>query len=50
MIHFLLVLLNSYYLNVLIGMGSYIMERLSDRFPKKLVQTYSVFPNQDEIR
>lgn len=32
------------------GMGSYIMERLSDRFPKKLVQTYSVFPNQDEIR
>lgn len=31
------------------GMGSYIMERLSDRFPKKLVQTYSVFPNQDEI-
>lgn len=32
------------------GMGSYVMERLSDRFPKKLVQTYSVFPNQDEIR
>lgn len=32
------------------GMGSYIMERLSDRFPKKLIQTYSVFPNQDEIR
>ncbi|XP_055303193.1 tubulin gamma-1 chain [Sitodiplosis mosellana] len=31
------------------GMGSYIMERLSDRFPKKLIQTYSVFPNQDEI-
>ena len=31
------------------GMGSYIMERLSDRFPKKLLQTYSVFPNQDEI-
>lgn len=30
-------------------MGSYIMERLSDHFPKKLVQTYSVFPNQDEI-
>lgn len=25
------------------------MERLSDHFPKKLVQTYSVFPNQDEI-
>ena len=32
------------------GMGSYIMETLSDHFPKKLVQTYSVFPNQDEIR
>lgn len=31
------------------GMGSYIMERLSDRFPKKLIETYSVFPNQDEI-
>lgn len=32
------------------GMGSNILEKLSDRFPKKLVQTYSVFPNQDEIR
>lgn len=31
------------------GMGSYMLERLSDRFPKKLLQTYSVFPNQDEI-
>ncbi|GBP54659.1 Tubulin gamma-1 chain [Eumeta japonica] len=31
------------------GMGSYILEHLSDRFPKKLVQTYSVFPNLDEI-
>lgn len=31
------------------GMGSNILEKLSDRFPKKLVQTYSVFPNQDEI-
>uniref|UniRef100_T1J8H8 Tubulin gamma chain n=1 Tax=Strigamia maritima TaxID=126957 RepID=T1J8H8_STRMM len=31
------------------GMGSYILERLNDRFPKKLIQTYSVFPNQDEI-
>jgi tubulin gamma len=31
------------------GMGSFIMERLSDHFPKKIVQTYSVFPNQDEI-
>nr|CAD7257506.1 unnamed protein product [Timema shepardi] len=32
------------------GMGSYLLERLTDRFPKKLIQTYSVFPNQDEIR
>lgn len=31
------------------GMGSYVLERLSERFPKKLIQTYSVFPNQDEI-
>ena len=28
------------------GMGSYILEKLADRYPKKLVQTYSVFPNQ----
>lgn len=28
------------------GMGSYILENLNDRFPKKLIQTYSVFPNQ----
>ena len=40
------------------GLGSYILEGLrqlffvkvlSDRYGKKLVQTYSVFPNQDEI-
>ncbi|KAK9886249.1 hypothetical protein WA026_015762 [Henosepilachna vigintioctopunctata] len=31
------------------GLGSNILEKLSDRFPKKLVQTYSVFPNLDEI-
>mmetsp|Transcript_10081 Transcript_10081/g.18676 ORF Transcript_10081/g.18676 Transcript_10081/m.18676 type:complete len:467 (-) Transcript_10081:399-1799(-) len=30
------------------GMGSYILELLSDRFSKKLIQTYSVFPNQSE--
>jgi len=29
------------------GMGSYILEKLADRYPKKLVQTYSVFPNQE---
>lgn len=30
------------------GMGSYLLERLNDHFPKKLIQTYSVFPNQSE--
>ena len=29
------------------GMGSYVLEKLADGFPKKLVQTYSVFPNQE---
>jgi tubulin gamma len=28
------------------GMGSYLLEQLNDHFPKKLIQTYSVFPNQ----
>ena len=27
------------------GMGSYLLERLNDHYPKKLVQTYSVFPS-----
>ncbi|KAG5185689.1 Tubulin/FtsZ, GTPase domain-containing protein [Tribonema minus] len=27
------------------GMGSFLLERLNDHFPKKLIQTYSVFPN-----
>ncbi|KAM4824767.1 tubulin gamma-2 chain isoform X2 [Urocitellus parryii] len=31
------------------GLGSYLLERLNDRYPKKLVQTYSVFPSQDEM-
>jgi len=30
------------------GMGSYLLEALNDHFPKKLVQTYSVFPNWDD--
>ena len=30
------------------GMGSYLLERLQDHFPKKLVQTYSVFPSWDD--
>ncbi len=31
------------------GMGSYILQCLKDRFPKKLITTYSVFPNEEEI-
>ena len=27
------------------GLGSYLLERINDRYPKKLIQTYSVFPN-----
>jgi tubulin gamma len=30
------------------GMGSYLLERLNDHFPKKLIQTYSVFPSWTE--
>ncbi|KAJ1513351.1 gamma-tubulin [Coelomomyces lativittatus] len=30
------------------GMGSFLLEKLNDRFPKKIVQTYSVFPNNEE--
>eukprot|EP00793_Prasinoderma_coloniale_P005689 PRCOL_00004163-RA len=30
------------------GMGSFLLEALNDRYGKKLVQTYSVFPNQNE--
>nr|WFI63086.1 tubulin gamma [Hypsibius exemplaris] len=30
------------------GMGSYVLEHLHDRFPKKLIQTFSIFPNQDD--
>lgn len=29
-------------------MGSNLLEKLNDRYPKKLIQTYSVFPNQQE--
>ncbi|EPX70450.1 gamma-tubulin [Schizosaccharomyces octosporus yFS286] len=31
------------------GLGSYLLERLNDRFPKKIVQTYSVFPNNQSV-
>jgi tubulin gamma len=27
------------------GLGSFLLERLNDRFPKKLIQTYTVFPD-----
>ncbi len=30
------------------GFGSFMLERLNDKFPKKLIQTYSVFPNAQE--
>jgi tubulin gamma len=30
------------------GLGSFMLEKLNDRFPKKIIQTYSVFPNQDQ--
>ena len=30
------------------GVGSLVLERLNDRYPKKLMQTYSVFPINDE--
>lgn len=31
------------------GLGSFLLERLNDRFPKKLMQTYSVFPAGDVV-
>eukprot|EP01111_Echinosteliopsis_oligospora_P017218 TRINITY_DN7387_c0_g1_i1.p2 TRINITY_DN7387_c0_g1~~TRINITY_DN7387_c0_g1_i1.p2 ORF type:complete len:148 (+),score=42.04 TRINITY_DN7387_c0_g1_i1:108-551(+) len=31
------------------GMGSYLLEQLNDRYPKKLIQTYSVFPNASDV-
>lgn len=30
------------------GLGSFVLENLNDRYPKKLIQTYSVFPNNEE--
>ncbi|RKO94980.1 tubulin-domain-containing protein, partial [Caulochytrium protostelioides] len=30
------------------GLGSYMLEALNDRYPKKIIQTYSVFPNNEE--
>ncbi len=31
------------------GLGSFLLEQINDFFPKKLVQTYSVFPNSQEV-
>lgn len=30
------------------GLGSFLLERMADAFPKKIIQTYSVFPNSEE--
>ncbi|KDN42285.1 gamma-tubulin [Tilletiaria anomala UBC 951] len=30
------------------GLGSFLLEALNDAYPKKLIQTYSVFPNSEE--
>lgn len=30
------------------GLGSFLLERLNDKFPKKLIQTYSVFPESTD--
>ena len=29
------------------GFGSYLLEKLNEKYPKKLIQTYSVFPDQE---
>ncbi len=31
------------------GLGSFLLERLADRFPKKVIQTYSVFPGDGDV-
>nr|CAA70417.1 gamma-tubulin [Physarum polycephalum] len=31
------------------GMGSFLLEQLNDHYPKKLIQTYSVFPNESDV-
>ncbi|KAF0972608.1 hypothetical protein FDP41_008857 [Naegleria fowleri] len=31
------------------GLGSYVLEKLNDRYPKKLIQTYSVFPSNQGV-
>ena len=31
------------------GFGSFLLEAMNDRYPKKLIQTYSVFPNDNDV-
>lgn len=31
------------------GIGSFLLENINDRFPKKLIQTYSVFPESQQV-
>ncbi len=31
------------------GLGSFLLEKLSDKYSKKIISTYSVFPNQQEV-
>jgi tubulin gamma len=31
------------------GFGSFLLEALNDRYPKKITQTYSVFPNDNDV-
>ncbi|WP_411023450.1 hypothetical protein, partial [Salmonella sp. s51228] len=31
------------------GFGSYLLEFLNMHYPKKLIQTYSIFPGEDDI-
>ncbi|KAI5125899.1 tubulin gamma [Nematocida parisii] len=31
------------------GLGSYLLEEIRDRFPKKTIQTISIFPNNSEV-
>jgi tubulin gamma len=31
------------------GLGSYLLEQLVDRYPKKMLSTFSVFPNNEEV-
>lgn len=32
------------------GLGSSLLEQINDAFPKKLIQSFSVFPNSEEVQ